>query len=364
MNSKGNRFFLGGNTPKGFYSFFSEVMPLKDANRIFCLKGGPGTGKSSLMKELGKEYEDKGYNVEYFHCSSDSDSLDCVLLKDLNIAILDGTAPHTTDPKVPGAIDEIVNLGQHWNEEGIKKYKTDILSVQNSITNNFNRAYKYFNAASIIHEDWSSLNREALNLNKFNFLMEELKDKLYKSTVSSMGSCRNLFITAFTPTGIVTFLDNLVDRCDTTYVLNGPPGTGKHEILSYLRDEGLKRGFHIDVFHSPIVPEKIEHIYIQELNTSVISSNELNQQLYHGHQVYMENYLNYDTINCLNEKIIDAKNCFYTLLNKGLSILTEAKKAHDDIEKYYIPNMNFDEIKDVKKYIVDKITSIESSLSK
>ena len=49
---KERHLFPGGNTSKGFYSFYRYVLSQDDANRILCIKGGPGTGKSQLMKKL------------------------------------------------------------------------------------------------------------------------------------------------------------------------------------------------------------------------------------------------------------------------------------------------------------------------
>ena len=52
MSGKIIRYFAGGNTARGFCSLFDSS--LEGLNRIFILKGGPGTGKSSLMKDVGK----------------------------------------------------------------------------------------------------------------------------------------------------------------------------------------------------------------------------------------------------------------------------------------------------------------------
>ncbi|WP_425446644.1 ATPase [Dethiothermospora halolimnae] len=93
MSSKIKRVFPGGNTSKGFYSYYDNIIE-KDANRIFILKGGPGTGKSSLMKSIGKEMLNKGYDIEYHHCSSDNGSIDGVVVPKLKVAMIDGTAPH------------------------------------------------------------------------------------------------------------------------------------------------------------------------------------------------------------------------------------------------------------------------------
>ena len=50
-------------------------------------------------------------------CSSDNNSLDGIVIPKLKIAILDGTA-HVVDPVFPGVVDEIINLGQFWDEKG------------------------------------------------------------------------------------------------------------------------------------------------------------------------------------------------------------------------------------------------------
>ena len=57
------KMFPGGNTTRGFYSFFDHIIE-PDANRLFILKGGPGVGKSTFMKKIGKEMLGRGYRIE------------------------------------------------------------------------------------------------------------------------------------------------------------------------------------------------------------------------------------------------------------------------------------------------------------
>ena len=47
------RFFFGSNTAVGFRSYFEQLLGPNSGYRLFILKGGPGTGKSSLMKKMG-----------------------------------------------------------------------------------------------------------------------------------------------------------------------------------------------------------------------------------------------------------------------------------------------------------------------
>lgn len=195
MTGISTHYFLGGNTGKGFYSHFNYIISQKDATRIICLKGGPGTGKSSLMKKIGKHYIDRGYDVEFHHCSSDSDSLDGVLIKELKVAMLDGTSPHMIDPITPGAVDDIVNMGICLKEENFKNIKFNILAVNEEIGNSFRRAYRFFAAAKSIYDDWYTFNNEALNLYELNILKENLKNRILPNTFSSLGKKRHLFAT-------------------------------------------------------------------------------------------------------------------------------------------------------------------------
>jgi len=85
--------FPGGNTSEGFYSFYDHIIS-PEATRIFIIKGGPGVGKSTFMRKIGEEMLSMGYNVEFHCCSSDNNSLDGVVIPEINVALIDGTAPH------------------------------------------------------------------------------------------------------------------------------------------------------------------------------------------------------------------------------------------------------------------------------
>ena len=88
------RFFLGANSSQGFVSRFDQLGDPKQGWRCYVIKGGPGTGKSSLMKNLAARLDTGSDPVEYIHCSSDVDSLDGVIFSRQRLSIADGTPPH------------------------------------------------------------------------------------------------------------------------------------------------------------------------------------------------------------------------------------------------------------------------------
>ena len=107
MNKK--LYFASSNSMMGFQSYFNEIYDPTKLKRIYIIKGGPGTGKSSTIRQIGESFE-KRCECEYFLCSSDPKSLDGLLV-DEQIAIIDGTSPHAIEAKYPGAVEIIVDNG-------------------------------------------------------------------------------------------------------------------------------------------------------------------------------------------------------------------------------------------------------------
>ena len=89
-------FFVGANSGNGFQNLFSELTDLEDTYDLMILKGGPGVGKNTFMREIGRAMEEAGTPVEYLWCSGDPDSLDGVVLPALRCAVADGTSHHGT----------------------------------------------------------------------------------------------------------------------------------------------------------------------------------------------------------------------------------------------------------------------------
>ena len=92
------QYFLGANSPTGFYSLYDQLLPPEQVSAIYILKGGPGCGKSTLMRRVAALAQEAGEPVECILCSGDPDSLDAILLPGKKAALVDGTAPHGTAP--------------------------------------------------------------------------------------------------------------------------------------------------------------------------------------------------------------------------------------------------------------------------
>ena len=105
-------YFGAANTSRGFENYFPNIFNPKNFDRIYIIKGGPGSGKSTIMKKIAKAAVQKGYEPILYRCSSDVQSLDGIIVE--NIGIIDGTSPHICEARYPGAVERIIDTGRFF----------------------------------------------------------------------------------------------------------------------------------------------------------------------------------------------------------------------------------------------------------
>ena len=146
-------FFLGANSGEGFQNLFSQITDLEDTYDLMVLKGGPGVGKNTFMREVGRAMEAAGTPVEYLWCSGDPDSLDGVVLPQLRCAVVDGTSPHVVEPRYPAAVDRYVDLGRFYDLTAAKAAVGEVKACTRAYQAAYVRAYRNLKAARAVESD-------------------------------------------------------------------------------------------------------------------------------------------------------------------------------------------------------------------
>ncbi len=147
--SRPDSYFAALNSARGFRSFFPTLF---EPYRKIVIKGGPGCGKSTLMKKVAEAAGAAGFSTERYYCSSDTDSLDAVVVRELATVILDGTAPHTVEPFCPGAKDRILDLSPFWSLSKLRENEEAILTLNQAISRKYTRAYSLMKSIAAIED--------------------------------------------------------------------------------------------------------------------------------------------------------------------------------------------------------------------
>ncbi len=359
MQSQVRHLFPGGNTPIGFYSYYDHMLPQAKATHILCIKGGPGVGKSTFMKRVGQDMIDKGFNVELMHCSSDPDSLDGVVIPSIGVALLDGTAPHVVDPKHPGAVDEVLNLGDYWDEKGIKQHRKDIIETTREIGWLFKRAYRYLAAAGSIMADMEQLRSRSMNPAGADYEARELIQRELSELIPTLerGEMRKLFVTAITPDGMISYLDTAFVGCERVYVLDGEVGTYTERILHTLAESAMERGLNVEAFYCPMNPKnRLEHLVIPKLKVAITTGNAYHRvRPQNTLAIHMDKYADTKRLQYDTPDLVYSKAAFDSLLAYAVTNIRRAKVLHDQLETFYVPYMDFDAEEKLRQRTMERI---------
>lgn len=256
-------------------------------------------------------------------------------------------------------MDEIIHLGDYWDEASLRKHRTQIIACNKDIKRLFERAYRYLRASKAIYDDVEIAYMEAMDFGKANSLAEEVLWDLFANVRVShhVGHERLLFASAITPDGMVNYLNTIVDRCSKVFIIKGEPGTGKSVLLGKIAHAALERGFNVETYRCPLNPEKPEHVVIPELGVALTKSIEP-----HTYEPGPNDTV-VDMNSCLRQSLVDAfadvtaqgKAAFNQLFTAAIEFIRKAKAVHDEMEQYYVPCMDFEGIEKLREKTLARI---------
>jgi len=330
---KTRHLFPGSNTAAGFVGFFENLR--SRADRTVILKGGPGVGKSTLMRETGAHFEKAGLDVTYYHCSGDPDSLDAVYAPAAGYLVLDGTAPHIVDPRLPGARDGILNLGACLDEGQLAAQAAEIEALTREISACYAQAYRYLNAALSLRRDAAAVYDAALSNRERRHLEQALLSLI--PPAGAEGEAAHAFAQAVTWKGMVQEMDSILT--DTVCCLDVPWGFDLNALLLPLWRSAGQAGLARAAYHDPLDAEALAHV---DLGGAVFTSAVLMDAPVYAPEFSAAVLRREGTRLAFDRAVYDL------CLNQAVECLADAKQRHDSLERYYIDAMDYARLDEIK----------------
>lgn len=269
------------------------------------------------------------------------------------------------DPKNPGAVDEILHLGDYWNEAKLRSSKEEILTANARVGRLFRIAYASLKEAGCIMEEWESYISEAQDwaqVNQVTFsIQNELEAHCTPQFLKAPGT-RHLFASAITPMGPFTHFPSILQGVSKLYSVQGLPGSGKSTLIAKTVQWAQDRGLDTEVYHRPLTPERLDGVVIPALKTGVVNSGlpfSFSPQDVAGLKdvvsLDLNSYLRQDLLQTYNTEIEDTATRLRAAFNRGSEYIGQAKAEHDRMETFYIPAMDFAAINNKRDEILGRI---------
>lgn len=329
-------FFLGANGGAGFQSLFDRLAG-EHTYDLIILKGGPGVGKSTFLRTLGEAMEAAGERVEYLRCSGDPDSLDGVYLPDMDCAAVDGTAPHTLEPRYPAAVDRIVDLGRFYDLTAAKASREEIIGLSRKNKEAVARAYRCLRAARQVELEMLAAGESTFDFQRADRRLDGIIARELRKKGGEPGRTYWRFLGGITCRGTVWRFDSADVLCPKIYELAdrwevaGP-------LLERLRRTAADRGWDVIACPSPEEPERLEHLLIPGLGLGFLTSR---PGMEYGETPFRR--IRLDALAQTEERGRERflRRMTATMREEAVSALKDAKAAHDDMEAVYNPYVDF-----------------------
>ena len=334
-------FFAGANSGSGFQNLFSEIADLEDTYDLMVLKGGPGVGKNTFMREIGRAMEAAGTPVEYLWCSGDPDSLDGVVVPEIRCAVVDGTAPHVIEPKYPAAVDRYVDLGRFYDLTAAKAAAEEVRARTREYQAAYARAYHCLRAARQVELAAAAsvertFDREKLERRTAGIIARELRRR-----GGERGRTARRFLGSITHRGYVWRFDSVDALCPRVYELDDSWELAG-EALAVLHGAASEKGWDTIACCAPEDPSRLEHLLIPGLGLAFVTSR--------PNMAYGKKPFRRVRVDAMAQPEGRARLRFQArmaalLRGEGVAALKEAKAGHDALEAVYNPYVDFDGVR-------------------
>ena len=334
-------FFAGANSGSGFQNLFSEIADLEDTYDLMVLKGGPGVGKNTFMREIGRAMEAAGTPVEYLWCSGDPDSLDGVVVPEIRCAVVDGTAPHVIEPKYPAAVDRYVDLGRFYDLTAAKAAAEEVRARTREYQAAYARAYHCLRAARQVELAAAAsvertFDREKLERRTAGIIARELRRR-----GGERGRTARRFLGSITHRGYVWRFDSVDALCPRVYELDDSWELAG-AALAVLHRAATENGWDTIACCAPEDPSRLEHLLIPGLGLAFVTSR--------PNMAYGKKPFRRVRVDAMAQPEGRARLRFQArmaalLRGEGVAALKEAKAGHDALEAVYNPYVDFDGVR-------------------
>lgn len=347
-------YFLGGASPQGFETDFWREQAQQERYGIY-LKGGPGTGKSTLMKKIAAAFA--GERISLYHCASDPHSLDAVVLEDRGVFIADATAPHESGTPLPCVTGETADLAAGLNAGQLHADAAAIRALYQENQTAHGQAKKGLAGIAEMQEMIAGTGRAAMLPEKLAKYVRNTAKRLLPRKPAYAGRLLYRQSCAVTPLGVLRFLPEQYDLI----LLHDPYYAAGSAMLEQLAEASAAAGLDCEITRSLVQKNRPPVQMIlpeQKLIFAAVTDCRQPELPLPVSVVHMQRF--YDAAALRRQRSL-MRFCAKTAASaeeQVVLLLAEALRVHDALERYYIRALDTAFLDRTAERLIGRITAL------
>lgn len=336
MSSAGRIRYLitSSNTSQGFRTFIPDL--LDDLDKVLIIKGVPGTGKATLIRYLGEKAAENGFDIEYWISAVDPQSPEGLCIPELNTAVINGSLPISIDASYPRVRDHIFDLNNFLTDLPATEIE-EIKQLSKDIEQNKTASQKYLSEAQHIKKQMAQLSCQGIKTHQYAQLVKEITATI----LNRRSGEKHYFATAFTPDGIISYMNELSAEYPKRYIFKGCSNF-QNSMISEIAQEIKKNGYYVEFYHSGLEPNRVLMVIIRDLQSVLLEADEIRiLQRPEDIIINLRDFISDDQPMEENEDLYAIYQSYVDLLNKATRELESLRQKVNEIGKRYAAKMDF-----------------------
>jgi len=360
-------YFASANTCFGFTNYFNSIFNPQSLEKIYIIKGILGYGKSYksyIINEIAQKAADKKYSVECYCNPANPEYLDGITIKELKMAVADGTNPYISDSNYPGIVENIINLGDFCDESKLQKNKKEVFDLTEKKEDCYSSVYKFLKAANELVEYTMGLLKRYINEEKLDSAIDRVLNKcVYEHVLHGSKESKNpeeyRLINTISQSGF-NELETFESDAKKIFYISNDHFSGFYYTKKLLEKFADSPGIsNLPKVISPdtLNPNRIKAVYCKDSKTLFVIKNKIENKVYDEKYgfINMERFINPELKKEHKQRLKFIQKCYKSIIDAAADYFKEIKNLNSLIDDIYMSSVDSGEQKKYTEMLIEKI---------